>query len=369
MIKTEELIKGFKTAEARWARFGSYYATFPFDFAFNVVKEYSKENDYIIDPFAGRYSSIYAGAVLKRNGLGIEINPVGWLYGFAKIYPADKKDVADRLSEIYHKRNYYSIDKMPEFFRMCYCNEVLKFLLAAKEYLDWKKNNVDATLMSIILVYLHAKLGEGLSNQMRMTKSMGMNYAVEWWKKNNMTKPPEINPYTLIMKKINWRYEKGKPNISKSRVILGDSINELKAIASEDAKKFSLLFTSPPYYSITDYYADQWLRLWLLGEAEKMGLSEERYKRRFSNKQEYYDLLDNVFGLCAKIMKDKSTVYVRTDKREFTLKTTLNILKKHFPNHKIETVNQELKTDTKTQTKLFGDKSMKPGEVDIILKS
>ena len=370
MIKTEELIKGFKTAEARWARFGPYYAMFPFKFAFDIIKKYSKKGDYIIDPFAGRYSSIYAGAVLKRNGLGIEINPVGWLYGIAKIHPANKKDVAGRLFEIYRKRNYYSLNKMPEFFRMCYCDEVLKFLLAARKCLDWKKNNVDATLMSIILVYLHAKLGEGLSNQMRMTKSMGINYAVEWWKKNNMTKPPEINPYELIMKKINWRYEKGKPNIAESRVVLGDSINELKIIASEsNAKKFSLLFTSPPYYSITDYYADQWLRLWLLGGAENAQSLKEKHKRRFSNKQEYCDLIDNVFGLCSKIMKDNSTVYVRTDRREFTLKTTLNILKKHFPNHKIKTINRELKIYTKTQTKLFGDKSMKPGEVDIILES
>ncbi|MHB1680830.1 MAG: hypothetical protein ACYCTB_10060 [bacterium] len=68
-------------------------------------------------------------------------------------------------------------------------------------------------------------------------------------------------------------------------------------------------------------------------------------------------------------MKDNSTVYVRTDRREFTLKTTLNILKKHFPNHEIKTINRELKIYTKTQTKLFGDKSMKPGEVDIILES
>lgn len=76
--------KGFSTAEARWARFGPYYAMFPLEFAFNVVEEYSKEGDYIIDPFAGRCSSIYAGGVLGRNSLGIEINPVGWLYGKSK---------------------------------------------------------------------------------------------------------------------------------------------------------------------------------------------------------------------------------------------------------------------------------------------
>ena len=73
-----------------------------------VVKKYSNEGDYILDPFAGRCSSIYAGGVLGRHSLGIEINPVGWLYVNVKLNPAKKSNVVDRLFEVYGKRNYYS---------------------------------------------------------------------------------------------------------------------------------------------------------------------------------------------------------------------------------------------------------------------
>ncbi|KAA6341239.1 hypothetical protein EZS27_010954 [termite gut metagenome] len=372
MTAVEEILNGHRTAEARWARFGPYYAMFPVDFAFEIVQKYSKEGDYIIDPFSGRCSSIYAGGVLGRNSLGIEINPVGWLYGTVKLQPADKEDVIDRLLEIYGKRNGFSdvINTMPEFYRICYCDEVLKFLLSARNNLNWKNNKVDATLMSILVIYLHAKLGEGLSNQMRMTKSMGMNYSVQWWKSKGMGTPPEINPCDFIIKKIDWRYEKGKPHITHSRVIFGDSSSKLISIADkaiENGIKFSLLFTSPPYCSITDYHADQWLRLWLLGGSKNPQSLKEKHKGRFVNKQEYYDLLDNVFGLCSKMMKTKSTVYVRTDKREFTFNSTIEILTKYFPKHKVQIVEKPLKEDTKTQTKLYGDKSMKPGEVDIIM--
>lgn len=373
MIDTLKILKGFETAEARWARFGPYYAMFPLEFAFDVVKKYSKEGDYIIDPFAGRCSSIYAGGVLGRNSLGIEINPVGWLYGTVKLQPADKDEVVDRLLEIYSKRNYYkkAIERMPLFYRMCYCDEVLKFLLAARTHLNWQTDNTDATLMSILLVYLHGKLGEGLSNQMRMTKAMGINYSVEWWKKNRMTKPPEINPCEFTLNKINWRYEKGKPITNDSAVVFGDSSTELKSIAANAATndiKFSLLFTSPPYCSVTDYHIDQWLRLWLLGGSENPQKLKEKYKGRFVNKQEYYELLDNVFGLCSNLMAERSVIYVRTDKRDFTYSSTLEILMKHFPSHSVKTIKKPLKEDTKTQTKLYGDKTMKPGEVDIILK-
>ena len=47
--------------------------------------------------------------------------------------------------------------------------------------------------------------------------------------------------------------------------------------------------------------------------------------------------------------------------------STLEILEKHFPKHSVEIIDKPLKADTKTQTKLYGDKSLKPGEVDIIL--
>ena len=373
MIEIENITKGFKTAESRWSRFGPYYAMFPVDFAFDVVNKYSNVGDYILDPFAGRSSSIYAGGVLGRHSLGIEINPVGWIYGNVKLNPADKDNVIDRLFEIYGRRNYYqrAIEKMPEFYRMCYSDEVLKFLLTARKNLDWRNSNVDATLMSIILVYLHAKIGEGLSNQMRMTKSMGMNYSIKWWKENGFKNPPDINPVKLLLDKINWRYKKGMPKLTESAVVFGDSTIELQKIskrALQNDIRFSLLFTSPPYYSITDYHADQWLRLWMLGGSEKPKSIGEKHKGRFIDKEKYYNLLDNVFGLSSTMMREESVIYVRTDKRDFTLNSTIEVLEKHFPNHNMNIRNKPLKKDTKTQTKLFGDKSMKPGEVDIIMK-
>jgi DNA modification methylase len=370
MIEVESVVTGFKSPEARWARFGPYYAMFPVDFAFEIVKKYSKEGDFIIDPFAGRCSSIYAGGVLGRHSLGIEINPVGWLYGTVKLNPADKESVVDRLYEIYNKRNYYkrAIKELHSFYRMCYCDEVLKFLLAARKHLDWKANNVDATLMSILLVYLHGKLGEGLSNQMRMTKSMGLTYSIKWWKENGFIHPPKINPLEFITKKIEWRYEKGKPNVFDSQVVFGDSTIQLDKIVRRSQKtgiKFSLLFTSPPYYSVTDYHADQWLRLWLLGGSEQPKRIIEKHKGRFLSKDNYYDLLDSVFGSCATVMEKRSVIYVRTDRREYTFNTTVEVLKNHFPKHKMKITDKPF--TKRTQTEMHGNTSKENGEIDIIL--
>ena len=112
---------------------------------------------------------------------------------------------------------------------------------------------------------------------------------------------------------------------------------------------------------------DQWLRLWLLGYGLKPKSQKEKYKGRFLSKDNYIQLLKNVFFNSSKLMKKNSVVYVRTDEREFTFKTTKDILLKCFPNHKMSIIKRPF--PSKTQTKLFGNKSEISGEVDIILKS
>ncbi|MFQ5729996.1 MAG: hypothetical protein ACE5GN_06515 [Waddliaceae bacterium] len=153
-----------------------------------------------------------------------------------------------------------------------------------------------------------------------------------------------------------------------SCVVFGDSTIELDKIvqkAVETGIRFSLLFTSPPYCSVTDYYVDQWLRLWLLGGPDIPKLNQEQHKGRFVSKEDYYNLLDNVFGNCAVLMDKKSTIYVRTDKREFTFNSTLEILQRHFPKHKTEISDKPF--TKRTQTEMFGNSSVENGEVDIIM--
>ena len=136
----------------------------------------------------------------------------------------------------------------------------------------------------------------------------------------------------------------------------------------ENDEKVSLLFTSPPYCAITDYYADQWLRLWLLGGSEKLVYSKEKYKGRFEKRDEYYELLDTVISKCTEILSDDAVICVRTDARKFTLETTLEVLKKNFPNYSITKRVSKLKRKSMSQTALYGNKSSKPAEVDIIMK-
>ena len=97
-------------AIGRWARFGSYYAMFPVDFAFEKIERHSRLGELVIDPFAGRGTSVFAAAALGRIGVGIEINPVGWVYRQSEDR-ARKKRNGDRNAWRRWKRRRPSIRK------------------------------------------------------------------------------------------------------------------------------------------------------------------------------------------------------------------------------------------------------------------
>lgn len=374
-VDTKEL--GRRNALGRWAPIGPYYAMFPLIFAFKTVAHYCPIGGAVLDPFAGRGTSIYAAVTQGRTGYGIELHPVGWVYGKAKLMPASKNYVLKRIDEISKISNDISeavIDELPEFFRVCYSRNVLKFLVAARENLRWRKQDKkipsvpDTTLAAIILVHLHGKLGSALSNQLRQGKAMDPNYSVRWWQKRNML-PPEIDPCEFLKKRVEYRYAKGIPAMEKGHIELGDSTIALKRLAGKrrkDKKKpFDLVLTSPPYNDVTNYFYDQWIRIWFLGGQEVYSSSGKKWERKFASKTDYRELLTKVFQGCAENTHRNSVIYVRTDAREYTRDTTIEILRDSFPNKKLEVIKREYTKPT--QTALYGDKSSKPGEVDIIL--
>jgi hypothetical protein len=364
--------KTFGTAAGRWEGIGPYYAMFPIRFADAVIGEYTVEGDTVLDPFAGRGTAIFSAAALGRRGFGVEISPVGWVYAGAKLNPAPLEQVEKRLVEIADASHEYAeqAKSLPKFFKKCFSPSVQRFLLAARNGLNWRRCTADRTLMAILMVYLHGKEGQALSNQMRQTKAMSPHYAIEWWDKNG-TKPPDIDAVEFMQKRIRWRYASGVLEADESRVFLGNSIDRLphleRLLRKEEISKAKLLFTSPPYFGVTNYYYDQWLRLWLLGFEADAYIARGPYQGRFTHPDRYRTLLKTVFCHAAKIAADDAVIYVRTSEDSFTKQATLDALRSAFPKKCLIERCQPFRRPT--QTHLFGDKTPKAGEVDLILTS
>ena len=362
--------KTFDTAGKRWEGIGPYYAMFPIRFVESVIMEYSSVGESVIDPFAGRGSSVFNAAVLGRQGLGVEINPVGWVYTKTKLRPAPLEQVEKRLLQIVALSNDYAkhAETLPVFFQHCFSFKIRKFLLAARAELDWRRKDCDRTLMTFLLIYLHGKKGQALSNQMMQTKSMSPQYAVKWWSEKAIT-PPDLDIVHFMQKRIHWRYAKGTVDTSGSRVYLGDSIKILpqlvKNIGTAKDLRPKLLLTSPPYHGVTNYYYDQWLRLWLLGFESNAYKNRGPHKGRFTNIEQYQKLLIKVFNHSSKIMSEDAVIYVRTSNSPVTKEATLIAMQNAFPKKKLVEKSQPYLKPT--QTHLFGDKTSKVEEVDLIM--
>jgi hypothetical protein len=359
----------YSTAAARWAGVGPYYAMFPAEFADKVIATYTRPGDSVLDPFAGRGTAVFSAAVHGRRGIGVEINPVGWVYSQAKLRPAGEDSVAERLKEVSRIAYRYrrAAKDMPPFFHWCYRPNVLEFLLAARSHIDWRNRKTDWTAMAFLLVNLHGKRDGALSNQMRQTKSMSPSYAVKWWKRRDL-RPPELQPLNFLMKRLEWRYAKGIPETTNSRVYLGDSsriLAQIRGYRGDARKRARLLLTSPPYYGVTNYHYDQWLRLWLLGGPPTSRCIGGPHRGKFQNKREYRLLLLSVFRKAKLLLSRNAIVYVRTDRRKLTFKTTREVLGCVFPNRRIHCASRPYSGPT--QTKLFGHPEPKVGEVDLIL--
>ncbi len=156
----------------RWAGVGPYYAMFPFHFAEKVVKKYTKPGGIVLDPFAGRGTAVFAAAINDRSGIGIEINPVGYVYTAAKLSPAHRNAVLARIEQLASNgwRFRAASEGLPRFFKRCYCKAVREFLVTARQWLNWRHNKVDRTVMALLLVHLHGKRNDSFSNQMRQNE-------------------------------------------------------------------------------------------------------------------------------------------------------------------------------------------------------
>ena len=364
----------YGTAESRWAGIGPYYAMFPTSFADEVIRKYTQSGDAILDPFSGRGTAVYSAAIQNRPAIGIEINPLGYVYANAKLKPGSKRSVLRKLEELMELAPRYrrEASELPQFFHLCFSDRVREFLMAARSHLDWNRRKADRTLMALILVSMHGKRPSSLSNQMRQTTAMAPDYCVRWWTEKNMP-PPDINPAELIAKRVQWRYAKGLPQTGNASVLLGDSLKKLPGIAREINKskrpKIKLLLTSPPYHNVTNYYYDQWLRFWLLGGPDHPRQDSNRYGGKFSSSDRYCKLLRQIFSKARQTLANDAIVYVRTDQRETTLAATRTILSEVFPEKQAAEKLRPLAPERRTKSYSRGGAPKRDNcEIDIVLK-
>jgi len=125
--------------------------------------------------------------------------------------------------------------------------------------------------------------------------------------------------------RVRRRYAFGTPDLAPSLTRLGDARRELNEMPRHRVR---LLITSPPYHDVTDYWNDQWIRLWLLGADMR-----KNWKRtqKHTNRTAYRSLIGGVLFRAKRHIRDDGVVVVRCGDKPTTAETCRKAIRSAWP--------------------------------------
>lgn len=252
-----------------------YYTMFPLDFPLQYLKR-AKPGEWVLDPFCGRGTTLYAARLLGLPASGVDVSPVAVAIAGAMLAHAPVESVVEACFHIL--QSYRVPDDVPEneFWELAYHPETLEDICRLRKALVEEATGHARRLLRVILLgRLHGPLRKGrpayLSNQMLRTYAPKPGYAVRFWKARGFICPPKVDVLDLVRQKAP-AYLSELPRLVDGSVALGDSreFDFLKL-----GGPYSWVVTSPPYLGMRTYVPDQWLRAWFLGGPPEVEYSQQ----------------------------------------------------------------------------------------------
>ncbi|HTR81079.1 MAG TPA: DNA methyltransferase [Bacteroidota bacterium] len=248
----------------------SYRACFKPQLPRYFIERYSEKGDVVYDPFMGRGTTIIEAALLGRNVIGNDVNPLSRILAEPRLDIPEINEVEARLAKIPFSHRERASLNLAMFFERKTESEIVslqKYLAARKK--EGTEDKIDKWIRMVA------------TN--RLTGHSSGFFSV-------YTLPPNQATLPNNQKRIN-RLRKQRPeyrNITK--IILKKTRALLNRLPSEErrnlqsvkaqAKFFScdardvngiadgsvgLSVTSPPFLNIVQYSHDNWLRCWFNG--------------------------------------------------------------------------------------------------------
>lgn len=344
-----------------------YYTMFPLDFPLQQLAAHPGATR-VLDPFCGRGTTLYAARLAGLPSVGIDINPVAAAIAQAKLVRVTPGAVVRLARQILDGGMRGEVPKS-EFWQWCYERETLRELVALREALQETTTATAAMLRAILLGILHGprnkNLPSYLSNQMPRTYASKPTYAVKFWKQRGM-RPVRVHALEVIERRAK-RLLDGAPLASGGRVYLGDSIKTLESLR----QRFDLVVTSPPYYGMRTYVADQWLRSWFLGGPAEVPYGTQGQIARQPNQEAFTQALAEVWAATARRCRRGARLAIRfgalPSARTDPEMLLLDSLKKARAGWIVKEVRQAGTPPKKTrQAEQFGKAGSAINEIDVV---
>lgn len=288
-----------------------YYTMFPLAFPFNALRN-AKENEWVLDPFCGRGTTILAARLRGLSSVGVDSNPVAGAIAAAKLANVTATQITGLAKEILEDKQPGPVPNMPrgEFWDRCYSAETLREVCRIRNYLlENCSTRIEIALRGLMLGILHGPINKGvptyLSNQMPRTYSTKPGPAVKFWKKRRMS-PPDIDTLEAVKRRAKFSFSEVPPS-SLGNIVSGDSRTfDFKQLSA----RYSWIITSPPYYGMRTYFPDHWLRNWFVG-----GPSDVEYQSddqvSHQSEDKFVSDLAKVWSQTAEVCEDEAKLVCR----------------------------------------------------------
>jgi len=288
----------------------SYRACFKAQLPHYFIKQLTNTLDIVYDPFSGRGTTVIEAALMNRNIVANDINPLSRILSEPRLAIPDLDELLIRLNEI--PIDYSS--KADIDLSMFYHPKTESEIVSLKNYLiaKGKSESLDDIDKWIRMVATNRLTGHSKGFFSVYTLPPNQATSAERQIKINKQrnqKPEYRNVKELILKKSRSLIR----NIDKDKRKQLKAIQKNALLLSEDARFTSnipdnfvrLTVTSPPFLDVVHYAKDNWLRCWFNGIDAK----EIEKKITMSKKIEHWtQVMQQVFYELYRITKPNGFV-------------------------------------------------------------
>ncbi|MGD9544548.1 MAG: DNA methyltransferase [Methylocystis sp.] len=273
----------------------SYRACFKPQLPAFFIERLTQPGDAVCDPFMGRGTTVLQAALMGRNAIGSDANPLSLLLTRPRLRPPALCEIEARLAAAPWGRGEIECDDLLAFYHP----ETLRQICALRRYLLARANDggLDGVDDWIRMVALNRLTGHSPGFFSVYTMPPNQAVSVKAQLKINARRaqtPPSRNVAELIFKKSRALLAEGAPPVSDARLAVTDA-GRLEHVADAAV---DLVVTSPPFLDVVDYRGDNWLRNWFAGvDPERLGISQLR------SPQDWRLMTRGVFQELARVVK------------------------------------------------------------------
>ena len=261
----------------------SYRACFKPQLPEFFIKRLTKPRDAVYDPFMGRGTTPVQAALMGRQPIGNDINPLSVLFSRPRLEPPAIGEVARRLDQVRWDEGEVDDPELLAFYSPRTLRHIcaLRSWLIERAPLDRTPDPVDDWIRMVAINRL-----SGHSPGFFSVYTLPPNQAVSAQSQRKINErrgqtPPDRDVKKLILKKTASLLSDGPVASHPPSLLVTGTAQSTPAIGSGSVQ---LVVTSPPFLDIVQYAEDNWLRSWFAGiDVASVAIAHHRTEAGWQN--------------------------------------------------------------------------------------